>query len=392
MNWIRGPGAAGTSSLYSWFFPERCLAIDQLAAFPNVGAASVLPSINALRAWNFGFSIPADHLVVSMTLADLRIRSAEHHPTPPLGGGKVPTELIDLEVRWSPDGVNLGGSSLRISLDQLADGLQGSYAFAGTLPTVSQLVNSGFSLLFGISVEGVAFGIDHFLLEVVTIPPPPEAPTLSGYASSGSCSLSWNFPGNASSCVLKRGSAAGGPYPTAVYAGPLTSFTETGLTNGVTYRYVVVASGDGGSSGNSNEVALVPTTSPSPPDAPVMSAVGVDDGVKVWWSSIVGATSYEVWKQDAGAGTFALVKSSADLQVVDPSVNPGETACYKVRAVAGGLVSAFSAVACAIRTRYRKGHVRLEAARSFQDIETGGYDPHTGLWIPGHLKEKFHGN
>ena len=60
---------------------------------------------------------------------------------------------------------------------------------------------------------------------------------------------------------LKRSTSSGGPYTTiATLVG--TSYLDRGVTNGVTYYYVVGASNALGESGDSLEEIVTPTMSP----------------------------------------------------------------------------------------------------------------------------------
>lgn len=87
---------------------------------------------------------------------------------------------------------------------------------------------------------------------------PPGAPTgLTITNGDTQVSLTWNASSGATSYHVKRSSTQGGPYaqvgnPTA------TNFTDTGLTNGNTYYYVVSAVNSHGESGNSGEKAGTP--------------------------------------------------------------------------------------------------------------------------------------
>jgi hypothetical protein len=86
----------------------------------------------------------------------------------------------------------------------------------------------------------------------------PLAPTgLSGVADNGQATLTWLTTSNATSYSVKRSLVSGGPY-SAVASVTTTNATETGLTNGVTYHYVVSASNPAGESVNSAPVALLP--------------------------------------------------------------------------------------------------------------------------------------
>jgi hypothetical protein len=71
-------------------------------------------------------------------------------------------------------------------------------------------------------------------------------------------SLSWNASAGATSYNVKRGTASGGPY-TTVSSPTTTSYTDTGLTNGTTYYYVVTAVNSYGESASSSEVSAKPS-------------------------------------------------------------------------------------------------------------------------------------
>jgi hypothetical protein len=91
---------------------------------------------------------------------------------------------------------------------------------------------------------------------------PPAAPTgLVATAGSGQVSLDWNDNTEADlqGYDVYRGTAAGGPYSKANAAMVASSsYTDTGLTNGSQYFYVVRAVGPGGSSAPSAEASATP--------------------------------------------------------------------------------------------------------------------------------------
>jgi hypothetical protein len=90
-------------------------------------------------------------------------------------------------------------------------------------------------------------------------PPPPAAPTgLTATAGDTQVSLTWNTVAGAASYTIKRSTTSGGPYTTIQSNVTTTSFTNTGLTNGTTYYYVVSAVNTQGESANSSQVSGVP--------------------------------------------------------------------------------------------------------------------------------------
>ena len=91
-------------------------------------------------------------------------------------------------------------------------------------------------------------------------PSPPPAPTgLTATPGNAQVSLSWNASTGASSYNVKRSTTSGGPYTTIATGVTSTSFTNTGLTNGTTYFFVVSAVNSAGESGNSNQASATPT-------------------------------------------------------------------------------------------------------------------------------------
>jgi regulation of enolase protein 1 (concanavalin A-like superfamily) len=88
-----------------------------------------------------------------------------------------------------------------------------------------------------------------------TVPPVPTG--LSGLADNGQATLNWTASVNASSYNVKRATTGGGPY-TIVANVNAPDYTDPGLTNGITYHYVVSALNPAGESGNSAPTALLP--------------------------------------------------------------------------------------------------------------------------------------
>jgi len=91
---------------------------------------------------------------------------------------------------------------------------------------------------------------------------PPAAPTnLAAKAGDGKVSLTWSASSGATSYYVKRSTISGGPY-TQIAAPTSTSYTDTSLTNGTTYYYVVSAINSAGASANSAQVSALPSNPP----------------------------------------------------------------------------------------------------------------------------------
>lgn len=114
----------------------------------------------------------------------------------------------------------------------------------------------------------------------------PSAPTgLTATPGNAQVSLSWNASSGATSYSLYRATTSGGE---ASYRTGLTSttFTDTGLTNGVTYFYKVTASNSVGQSGLSSEASATPSGGITPQQ--LLGNPGFETGSASPWSASSG--------------------------------------------------------------------------------------------------------
>ena len=109
---------------------------------------------------------------------------------------------------------------------------------------------------------------------------PPATPTgLAATAGNGQVSLTWGASSGAVSYNVERATTNGGPY-SIVGTPTTTNFTDTAVTNGITYFYVVDAANLAGPSANSAQVTVTP--SGSIPNVTITINPGATQSISPW--------------------------------------------------------------------------------------------------------------
>ncbi|MGB8294590.1 MAG: fibronectin type III domain-containing protein [Polyangia bacterium] len=191
-------------------------------------------------------------------------------------------------------------------------------------------------------------------LPACTPPSVPAKPTAT--AGDGQVTLSWPAStGGASLYQVLRGTASGGPY-TLVSSPTGTGFTDTGLTDGTTYYYVVKSSNGSCLSAASHEASATPVCTPPSPPTNLFATPGDTKVTLSWTAPATGtAKSYTVTRTTAGADTRTDIPVPAATTYSDSSLVNGTTYYYAVSAsngscssIASAAVSATPIEACAL--------------------------------------------
>lgn len=167
---------------------------------------------------------------------------------------------------------------------------------------------------------------------------PPGIPTSLEATSQGptEITLSWTAAAGAASYQLQR-RTNGGNWGSPMDVGSGTTYTDTGLNPSTTYDYEVRAVNPAGESAWS-AVYTVPTTAPTAPDMPSLTATAGASNIMLSWSAPAsnGAaiSGYDIDVSDDGSDWSDLATAAAgDTSHDHTNLGPGTMNYYRIRAM-----------------------------------------------------------
>ena len=189
------------------------------------------------------------------------------------------------------------------------------------------------------AVKGYVSGKYGLAIAGTTPPPLPPlaAPTnLVATAGNANVTLNWQAVTGASGYRLHRSTTAGSGYAqiAQVAAGP---YTDTTVSNGVTYYYVATAYDATRVSAYSAQAQATPTAPPPPPPAILAAPTGLvatagDGTVSLSWGAVGEATGYRLYRSSNAGGGYSLLAEGTATARTDTSVTNGSTYYYVVTA------------------------------------------------------------
>jgi len=331
-----------TAASYSWIFPGGTPASSTArnpgtVTFPSAGAYTV-----------------------SLTAIDAQGNS---DPSPPIRTVTVLPRTGDFSIEVSPSAVTVTpGQSARFSVTVSAQsGFTGSVGLtvgsesgfptgitsAGFSP--ASIAGSGTSTMtmnttastspyaLSLTITGTSGVLSHQASTTLLVNLAAPA-SLNAVAGDGQVALSWPASAAASGYTVQRGPLSGGPY-VAVACPASTSYTDTGLSNGTQYAYVVTATytsgpNAGGASASSPE-ALATPIAVVPPAPTGLAASTCSSSVSLTWNAAAGATGYRVKRATASGGPYGVVGTPASTSFTDGTAVNDTTYFYVVSAVNG---------------------------------------------------------
>ncbi|MDQ7093885.1 cell wall-binding repeat-containing protein [Desulfosporosinus sp. PR] len=183
----------------------------------------------------------------------------------------------------------------------------------------------------------------------------PAAPTnLTATAvSSSQVYLTWDPVGSTTGYYIYRSTSAAGNY--SIVASPATnSYTDSGLSPGTAYYYKVKAANILGVGSDSAIVYVVTVSSGSTAaltaPANLTATVASSSQIYLTWSSVSYATSYYVYRATSSSAVYTMVGAPTTTSWTDTGLTLNTTYYYKIQAVSGSGVSAYSSIAYATTT------------------------------------------
>jgi hypothetical protein len=161
----------------------------------------------------------------------------------------------------------------------------------------------------------------------------PEAVTgLAATAGNAEVNLAWNPSSGATGYYVKRSTTSGAEAQIAAATG--TGYSDTSVTNGTKYFFVVSAYNSYGVSADSGEVSATPQAQATIPATPTgLVATAGDTAVNLAWTAVSGATSYHVKRSKTSGGGYAQVGAPTAAAFFDSGLTDGTTYFYVVSAV-----------------------------------------------------------
>lgn len=169
---------------------------------------------------------------------------------------------------------------------------------------------------------------------LVQIAPSPTG--VIAAAANSQVNLSWSSGSGVLSYRIKRSTISGGPFA-QVASVSSTAYSDTSVSNGTTFFYVVTAVNEAGESAPSVQVSATPSAPVvAPPPLPAPTGVSATAGtgqVTLSWGVVNGASGYNIKRATESGGPYSQIASQSSTTFNDSSLSPGVTFYYVVSAI-----------------------------------------------------------
>ncbi|MGO8670964.1 MAG: choice-of-anchor tandem repeat GloVer-containing protein, partial [Capsulimonadaceae bacterium] len=339
--------AAGNAQVaLSWTASTSATSYDVYRATSTGSEGSTAVGSSTTTAYtNTGLTngVTYFYKVAAVNGAGTSAQSTEASATPALPAPAAPTGLTatagnaQVALSWT---ASTGATTYNIYRGT-ASGAEGSTATATGITTTSYTntgLTNGVTYFYKVAaVNGGGTSAQSSEASATPEPPIPAAPTgLTAAAGNAQVALSWTASAGATAYNIYRGTASGAEGSSATATGiTTTSYTDTGLTNGVTYFYKVAAVNGGGTSAQSSETSTMPAL--QAPAAPTgLSATAGNSQVALSWTASTGATTYNIYRgSTTSVNTSTAVGTTPSTSYTDTGLTNGVRCFYRIAAVNG---------------------------------------------------------
>ncbi len=260
----------------------------------------------------------------------------ETAPSTPTGLSVGSATISSLTISWN---TVTGAESYRVYRSST---MGGTYSLVGS-PTTNSYTDSGLSesttYFYYISAVN-SYGESAQTFGYGTTSSGGSAPSTPsdlsvGSATTSSLTISWNTVTGAESYRVYRSSTSGGTY-TLIGSPTTNSYTDSGLSESMTYYYRISAVNSYGESSLSSYQSGTTTSSGgSAPSVPANLSVGsaTTSSLTITWNTVTGAESYKVYRSSTSGGTYTLIGSPTTNSYTNTGLSESSTYFYKVSAV-----------------------------------------------------------
>src|SRR5439155_994196 len=273
------------------------------------------------------------------------IASSIAPPSPPQNLQAI-AGSFNITLTWQPPSNNGGASITGYKVYRsTSSGAEVGYVTIGNVTSFTNTGLTGGTTYFYKVAAVNSLGTSLLSNEASAMPPTvPSAPqNLQATAGPLTVALTWDAPStNGGSPItgykIYRSTSSGTEAGFASL-GNVTSYTNTGLTPGVTYFYKIKAVNSLGVSAYSNEASATPTTPPTAPSAPqnLQATAGTRNATLTWDapSSNGGSaiTGYKVYRSTSSGTETGYASLGNVTSFINTGLTPGVTYFYKVLAV-----------------------------------------------------------